>query len=191
MRHVGWVCFCVMAWGCVSHKPKWKEVLEAEPAAPPSTAAPVSQASSSARQADERGHDCAHDTTTFRCVTYVKTYDGDTVTFEIPGVHPLLGHAISVRVLGIDTAEMKGKTPCEKARAVEARDLVASILSKAKRVDLLDVGRDKFFRIDAVIVADGVNIGDVLLEHGLAYRYDGGTKAAPDWCRAGEIGGAR
>ena len=41
---------------------------------------------------------CDHDATTFRCVKYVKNYDADTITFNIPNVHPLIGKSIGVRV---------------------------------------------------------------------------------------------
>ncbi len=125
---------------------------------------------------------CAHDATMFRCVRYLKNYDGDTITIQIPDVHPLLGDAIAVRVRGIDTPEVKGKTQCERDRAIEARDVVAAVLSKARRIDLKDIGRDKYFRIDADVVADGKSIRDVLLERKLAYRYVGGTKRDVDWC---------
>ena len=43
---------------------------------------------------------CTHDERTFRCVKYIKNYDADTITFDIPNIHPLLGKKISIRVTG-------------------------------------------------------------------------------------------
>ena len=128
--------------------------------------------------------DCDHDTRTFRCVTYVKNYDGDTVTFNISNVHSLLGNSISVRVRGIDTPEMKGKSPCEKERARKAQRLVEGILRGAKRIELTNIERGKYFRILANVIADGESIDKILIEHRLAVPYDGGTKRSVDWCKS-------
>ena len=38
---------------------------------------------------------------------YVRNYDGDTVTFNLPSLHPIIGEKISIRVNGIDTLEIK------------------------------------------------------------------------------------
>jgi micrococcal nuclease len=126
--------------------------------------------------------DCAHDKKTFRCVKYIRNYDADTVTFDIPGVHALLGQNISVRVRHIDTAEIKGKLPCEKEAARAAKRLVENILKNANRIDLENVDRDKYFRILADVNADGKSIKDILLKNRLAYGYEGKTKARTDWC---------
>ena len=113
---------------------------------------------------------------------YVRNYDADTITFNIPGVHPLMGNRISVRVLGVDAPEIRGKTECEKKRAREAKAAVAALLTQSKRVDLVNVGRDKYFRILADVHADGVSLREHLLKSGYAYPYDGGTKRAVNWC---------
>lgn len=92
---------------------------------------------------------------------------------------------ISVRVSGIDAPELKGTKPCEKDAARAAQRLIESLLKNAKRIDLTNVGRDKYFRILADVTADGQSIKAVLLKNKLAYEYDGGTKPADfDWCSA-------
>lgn len=127
---------------------------------------------------------CSHDEKNFRCVRYIRNYDGDTVTVEIPGVHPLLGQNISVRVAGIDTPEKNGKKPCEKERAAEAQRLVQNLLTNATLIELRNVGRDKYFRVLAEVWADGKSIGDLLIEKDLAYPYAGGQKPVSiSWCR--------
>jgi|JI6StandDraft_1071083.scaffolds.fasta_scaffold135544_2 micrococcal nuclease len=130
--------------------------------------------------------DCKHDSTTFRCVKFIKNYDADTITVKIPDVHPLLGEKISVRVRGIDTAEMKGKHPCEKDRAREAQELVGKTLEAAKRIDLKNVDRDKYFRVLADIFIDGKSLKDLLTEANLGYSYNGGTKRDVNWCEFGK-----
>lgn len=125
---------------------------------------------------------CEHTSDTFKCVEYLNNYDGDTITFNIPNTHPLFGQNISIRVRDLDTPELRGQPACEKKLAKVAKDRIQTILSKAKRIDLTDVGRDKYFRVLANVVADGQSISSLLLEQGLAYRYDGGTKRKINWC---------
>jgi endonuclease YncB( thermonuclease family) len=64
-------------------------------------------------------------------VQFLYCYDGDTCTFNIPYVHPLLGKKIAVRFRGIDTPEIKGKCEKEKAIAQEAKKLVNQMLKQA------------------------------------------------------------
>jgi micrococcal nuclease len=128
---------------------------------------------------------CIHDDKTFRCVTYVKNYDGDTITFNIKDVHPLFGKKISVRVFGIDTPEVKTKNKCEKEKARTAQRLVANLLKSAGQIDLENVQRDKYFRILADVTFDHKSLGEILLKNGLAYQYFGKTKASVNWCDLG------
>ncbi|PIR21908.1 MAG: nuclease [Deltaproteobacteria bacterium CG11_big_fil_rev_8_21_14_0_20_45_16] len=126
--------------------------------------------------------DCSHDSKTLRCVSFVRNYDGDTITVDIPNIHPLFGKNISVRIRGIDTAEVKTKDKCEKRASRTARRLVEKLLKHAKRIDLLNIDRDKYFRISADVSVDGKLISEILIKNRLAVAYDGGHKAAVDWC---------
>ncbi len=112
---------------------------------------------------------------------YVRNYDGDTITFNLPGLHPIIGEKISIRVNGIDTPEIKGKCEKEKCDAQQAKDMVADILKDAERVDLRNMKRGKYFRIAAEVIVDGENLADMLIEAGMAVKYDGGKKMHK-WC---------
>lgn len=126
--------------------------------------------------------DCKHTTNSFACVRYLSNYDGDTVRFEIPNVHPLIGKNISIRIDGLDTPEIRTKDHCEKKLAKTARNRVKQLLSKAKRIDLENVQRGKYFRIVANVKVDGLDLSELLLKEKLAYKYDGGKKQKPNWC---------
>jgi len=128
--------------------------------------------------------DCMHDANTFRCVKYVKNYDADTITFNVPGVHPLIGKKINIRVQGVDTPEVRTKNKCEKEKARNAKKLVGNLLKNAKRIDLQNVSRGKYFRIVADVIIDGKSLSYYLLKNGLAYSYDGGTKKKVNWCKS-------
>ena len=116
-----------------------------------------------------------------RGVIFHRCYDGDTCTVSLPGVHPLFGERIDVRIAGVDTPEIKGKCAREKELAIQARDLVNGMLAHASTIDLEDLGRDKYFRIGARVIADGQDLGADLLRLRLAVIYNGGTKTAT-WC---------
>jgi endonuclease YncB( thermonuclease family) len=118
---------------------------------------------------------------------------GDTCRVNLPRsafnddrAYQLFGHNIPIRVEGIDTPEIKGKCQKEKDLAYEARDLVRALLNNAQTITLsIDDNpkevRGKYFRIVGRLIADGVDIADLLIERQLAVLYDGGTKTK-DWC---------
>ena len=127
--------------------------------------------------------DCVHDARTLRCVQYVRNYDADTITVSIQNLPPLFGDKIGVRVRGVDSPEIKGKLPCEKDTARTAQKLIENLLKNAKRIDLENVARDKYFRILADVKIDSVDLKSVLLKNNLASHYDGGTKSKVNWCK--------
>ena len=112
---------------------------------------------------------------------YLKNYDGDTIRFNLPGYPPIAGKDIRVRVNGIDTPEIKGKCKKEKYEAQQARDMVADILKGAEKINLKNMKRGKYFRIAADVIVDGENLADVLIEAGMAIKYNGGKKTYK-WC---------
>ena len=127
---------------------------------------------------------CFHDENTFRCVEYVRNSDGDTVTFNIPNVHPIIGKEINIRVLGIDTPEIRSANTCEKEKAQYVKTLVSNFLKEATRIDLENIKRGKYFRIVADIKIDAQSLTHYLLKNGLGYPYNGETKPDFDWCRS-------
>ncbi len=131
--------------------------------------------------------------TTIPNVTMVSCYDADTCRVNLPRsafndnwAYQLFGHNIPIRVEGIDTPEIRGKCQKEKDLAYEARDLVRGLLNNAQSITLtIDENpkevRGKYFRIVGSLIADGVDISDLLIQKNLAVLYDGGTKVK-DWC---------
>ena len=116
-------------------------------------------------------------------VTYgkvVKVYDGDTITIaaRLEG-NPTL-YRFSVRLNGIDTPEMRGKTEGEKRVAVKARDQLSQLIM-GERVELKDVEMEKYGRLLATVFHQGRNLNQWMLDQKLAVAYDGGTKGEVDW----------
>ena len=117
----------------------------------------------------------------FYNVKVISNYDGDTLTVNIPDVPPLFGSNVKVRVLGIDTPELKSNCEKEHILAVSAKELVYTITRDYPYVTLLNTQRDKYFRILANVQTSKGDLATILLENGLAVRYDGGTKEK-NWC---------
>ena len=99
----------------------------------------------------------------------------------LSGLYPIIGEKISIRVNGIDTPEIRGKCEKEKYDAQQAQQMVADILKDADQIVLRNMERGKYFRIAADVIVDGENLADILIEAGMAVRYDGGKKTHK-WC---------
>lgn len=110
----------------------------------------------------------------------VDVYDGDTFKIDLPSQHPLFGDDLSIRVLGIDTPEMKGTSDEIKALANQAKNRTQELLGEADLIVLKNLERGKYFRVVAEVWIDGESLGETLKEEGLAKDYDG-EGARPEW----------
>lgn len=117
----------------------------------------------------------------YQGAVYLQNYDGDTIRFDLPGYPPIAGDDIRVRVNGIDTPEINGKCEKEKYDAQQARDMVSDILKEAERINLKNMKRGKYFSIAADVIVDGESLAEILIEAGMAIKYDGGKKIHK-WC---------
>jgi len=106
-------------------------------------------------------------------------YDGDTFRCNIAGWPPIIGHRIGIRINGIDTPEMRDSRPEIRELARQAKMFTVGKLRAAKRIELRNMRRGKYFRIVADVYVDGKSLARMLLEAGMAKSYDGGKK--PKW----------
>lgn len=127
-------------------------------------------------------NNCQHDETTFRCVKYIKNYDADTITFDIPGVPSILGKKIKVRLKHVDAPEVKSQNICEKQAARTAQRLIEHQLKNAKQIHLKNIAKDKYFRLLADVEIDGKDLKEILLKNHLATPYEGQKKTSQNWC---------
>ena len=107
---------------------------------------------------------------------HTHTCTGDTIT--VVGYLGTQLYKFSVRVLGCDTPEMRGKSEHEKALARKAKEFVKS-LCLDKIVTLKNHGKEKYGRVLAEVWVNNVNLSEALIAEGLAYKYEGGAKR--DW----------
>lgn len=109
----------------------------------------------------------------------VDNYDGDTLTVDIPGLLPIFGYHIKVRVKGIDTPEIKGKCEQERKLARKARMLTRR-LCVGRKIELRNCERGKYFRLVCDVVCQGRNLASYLLDQRVARPYRGGKRKG--WC---------
>ena len=109
----------------------------------------------------------------------VSVYDGDTFKVEAM-IWPGQVWRGSVRVVGVDTPEIRGKCISEKAGALRARDFVRAIIGQ--EVTLIGVANGLYAGrvIAKVQLSDGSDLAEVLIKKGLGRSYDGGTRQG--WC---------
>ena len=120
----------------------------------------------------------------FSGVQYVRAYDADTITVNLKDLPHVFGEELGIRVAGVNAPEIRGRCAQEDQPALQARDRVRELLEQAQQIDLVDVERDKYFRVVAKVNVDGRDLSQLLLEEGHAVIYDGGTKSK-DWCVLG------
>lgn len=107
-------------------------------------------------------------------------YDGDTCYIIYESLPESL-QKMSIRVLGIDTPEIKGKCDKEKELALEAREFANSVFKAAKNIEFKDLKWDKYGgRVLSNVYLDGKLYSDLIIAKGLAKNYDGGKKIS--WC---------
>ncbi len=112
----------------------------------------------------------------------IKVYDGDTITIAsyLPIPNSQL-YRFSVRLTGIDTPEIKGKTKAEKDLAIAAKNALSELVL-GKVVELRNISNEKYGRILADVYIETIHVNEWMIENNHAVRYDGGTKERPpEW----------
>jgi len=89
---------------------------------------------------------------------FQRAIDGDTFVCDIDEHSAIAGKTISIRLRGVNTPELKDKDPEIRKQAYLEKDRLESLLVSAKVIQLKNLGRDKYFRIDADVYIDGESI---------------------------------
>jgi len=85
----------------------------------------------------------------------LRVIDGDTFACDIDEHSAIAGKNISIRIRGIDTPELKSKDTEERKSAVLEQQRLSGLLRNARVIELRNIDRDKYFRIDADVRLDG------------------------------------
>lgn len=110
--------------------------------------------------------------------------DGDTIKTVVTLPCPLC--EVSVRIIGIDTPESTNRfAQCEKEKmlGIQATEFVKRLVATHTLMIVTDTDWDKYGgRILGTVYVNGVNIGQELINAGLAKPYFG-SGPKPDWCQ--------
>ena len=112
----------------------------------------------------------------FDDVSIASIYDGDTFKINLNCSLAVYCEKVPVRVRGVDTPEIKGKTEREKKLAQKAKEFTKEFLS-VRPISLSNCGRDKYFRLLCDVKnGEGKDLAKELIKRDLGYSYQGGTK---------------
>ena len=105
-------------------------------------------------------------------------YDGDTCTATIDLGFKLFTRKAKLRLLGIDTYELRSSDPAEKILAVDARDYLRGlILGKSVRIQSKRKGKYGRYLVTIWLLDDDgdpgeQSINDIMVESGHARAYN-------------------
>ena len=103
----------------------------------------------------------------------VSVYDGDTVKCVFPLNNKF--YKWNCRINGIDTPEIRTRSKLEKEMGFKARDFLREKILK-KMVEIHCGEFDKYGRLLVNIKLDNQDMSELLINEGLAFKYDGGTR---------------
>ena len=107
-------------------------------------------------------------------------YDGDTC-YVVAKTLPDNLKNMSIRILGIDTPEIRADCTEEKSLALQGRAFANGMFKNADNIEFRNLKWDKYGgRILADVYIDGVSYKDKIIEAGLAREYYGNKKIG--WC---------
>lgn len=113
----------------------------------------------------------------FDNVSIASIYDGDTFKINLNCSLAVYCEKVPVRVRGVDTPEIKGKTEREKKLAQKAKEFAKEFLAQ-EPISLSNCSRDKYFRLLCDVKnGQGKDLAQELIKRDLGYSYDGGTKS--------------
>ena len=85
----------------------------------------------------------------------LRVIDGDTFACDIDEHSAIAGKNISIRLRGINTPELRSRNPEERKSANLEKQRLSDLLNNARVIELRNIDRDKYFRIDADVYIDG------------------------------------
>lgn len=110
--------------------------------------------------------------TSFCNVKVTRVYDGDTFFVDLPRLHKILRHDMGIRVKGVNTPELRAKSEYEKQMAKKAKEFTISALINARKVDLKNCEKGKYFRLVCDVFYDDASLARELIARNLGVVYE-------------------
>jgi len=99
-----------------------------------------------------------------------RVIDGDTILVTLPGVNPLFGRRIPVRLADIQCPELGRDKKNPNVMGLRAKNFTERFIRQKGFVTLSNIKRGKYFRLVSRVSVDGVDLAAELVENGLAVR---------------------
>ena len=100
----------------------------------------------------------------------ISTTDGDTIHLTMD-LGMRMYYKTSCRLAGINAPELKSTDEAIRAKAIAAKEYLATLLPAGTKVILDSKSLDKYGRAIVVITLNGLNINDKMIESGNAIIY--------------------
>lgn len=126
---------------------------------------------------------CMQSLDNFKCLEFIKNYDGDTATFNVPNIHPLFGQKLNISLAKVKSPSIYSRNKCEKKLAKEIKIKVRKILKDAKSIEVKNIARDKKFAIKGELFINGKSLSKRLLKEQMAVPIKDYKNT--DWCKIG------
>lgn len=120
-------------------------------------------------------------------VTNCRVYDGDTIYCDLPCDLSWRCDDIGIRIKGIDAPEVswRAKCPSELKRGVLAKTKLGEVVEYGEKVSIVNFKPNGAYgRIEADVMARGVNLAPYLLNNGFVRKSKGKRES---WCTDEEI----
>lgn len=102
----------------------------------------------------------------------IRVWDGDSIRLGTTR------QSEAVRIFNIDAPEIEGQCAYETDLALQSKIRLAELL-KGQRIEILHQGTDRYGRTLAAIRVEGRDVGDILVDEGLARTWAGRREP---WC---------
>ena len=102
----------------------------------------------------------------------IRVWDGDSIRLGTTR------QSEAVRIFNIDAPEIEGQCAYETDLALQSKIRLAELL-KGQRIEILRQGTDRYGRTLAAIRVEGRDVGDILVDEGLARTWAGRREP---WC---------
>lgn len=119
--------------------------------------------------------ECDHTDEGFHCVRFLSNQSAETIKVDIPNLRFDIGRNQKVMLKDLYVPQLSSKRECERIKAILAKKLVESLLTRAERIHLADVSHDEV-GLRAKVQFDGVGLQDVLVGKGLAIAQSPGSQ---------------
>jgi len=101
-----------------------------------------------------------------------RVIDGDTLSLNFTGVHPIFGSEMPCRIIGVNCPGLYDRNPQKSMAALGAKNMVTTWWNGAGTKAVTVSTRDHYFRWDVTVTKNGVSLATWLIANALGEWFD-------------------